>query len=218
MPIVPRGTPADELDACLKASFIWQHVKVLTLRTNIRVHLHGDQTAGDLSNLLLRIGNGEIPSAADGQIVIPSACGQIVQSLDNLKESVYPNITENFNKPEWLCQRAILAPLNDAVNAINDRILQEIPGPEKTYKSVDSTLDRDHAIQFPTEFLNSVELPGMPPHNMRLKVGCPVMLLRNLDAPRLCHGTRLIIKTLHPHVTEATILTGCAEGETTFIP
>jgi ATP-dependent DNA helicase PIF1 len=53
---------------------------------------------------------------------------------------------------------------------------------------------------------------------LELKVGTPIMLLRNLDAPRLCNGTRLSVKSLMPHVIEATILIGCANGEDVFIP
>jgi ATP-dependent DNA helicase PIF1 len=44
------------------------------------------------------------------------------------------------------------------------------------------------------------------------------MLLRNLDAPRLCNGTILCVKSLIPHVIEATILTECAKDEDVFIP
>ena len=44
------------------------------------------------------------------------------------------------------------------------------------------------------------------------------MLLRNLDPPSLCNGTRLIVKSMRAHVIEATILTGCSQGEDVFIP
>ncbi|XP_029655654.1 uncharacterized protein LOC115229442 [Octopus sinensis] len=34
----------------------------------------------------------------------------------------------------------------------------------------------------------------------------------------MCSGTRLIIRQLHPHLLEATILTGQGKGENVFIP
>ncbi|XP_014779170.1 uncharacterized protein LOC106875509 [Octopus bimaculoides] len=44
------------------------------------------------------------------------------------------------------------------------------------------------------------------------------MLLRNLDPPKLCNGTRLIVRQMYPHLLEATILTGQGKGENVFIP
>lgn len=44
------------------------------------------------------------------------------------------------------------------------------------------------------------------------------MLIRNIDAPRLCNGTRLVVKQLFQHIIEATVMTGCAKGEDVFIP
>ena len=82
------------------------------------------------------------------------------------------------------------------VNDLNFKIQQLLPGELVSYKSIDTVCDASEAVNYPTEFLNSLDLPGMSPHHLQLKVGSPVILLRNLDPPRLCNGTRLVIKKL----------------------
>lgn len=43
------------------------------------------------------------------------------------------------------------------------------------------------------------------------------MLMRNIEPPRLCNGTRMIVTGLQPNVIEADIITGRFHGETAFI-
>ena len=101
---------------------------------------------------------------------------------------------------------------------MNDSLLETLPGDATTYMSIDTVTNVDDAVCYPTEFLNSLEIPGLPPHILSLKVYAPVILIRNLDPPKLCNGTRLIIKTLFPNVVEATVLTGAGSGESVFLP
>ena len=59
------------------------------------------------------------------------------------------------------------------------------------------------------EFLNSLKTSGIPNHKLRIKVGTPIILLRNLDqTDGLCNGTRLVVTRLGSSVVEAEIITG----------
>jgi len=69
------------------------------------------------------------------------------------------------------------------------------------------------------DFLNSIKVSGLPNHSLRLKIGCPVMLLRNINANEgLMNGTRLQIIQLMDFMVEARILTGAKVGEIAYIP
>ncbi|KAL6646681.1 hypothetical protein ACP70R_015758 [Stipagrostis hirtigluma subsp. patula] len=72
---------------------------------------------------------------------------------------------------------------------------------------------------YPQEFLNTIQMSGLPDHHLQLKVGVPIMLLRNLDPTKgLCNGTRLIVTQLTHRIIEAEIITGKAKGSKAYIP
>src|SRR3954469_11407890 len=80
--------------------------------------------------------------------------------------------------------------------------------------------DRERIIDnLPMEYVNGITIAGFPLHKTVLKVGIPVILLRNLDpASGLCNGTRLLITRLGGRVIEGRILTGSCAGNVVFIP
>jgi hypothetical protein len=50
---------------------------------------------------------------------------------------------------------------------------------------------------YPMEFSNTLQFSGIANHKLKLKVGVPILLLRNLNQSiGFCNGTRLIVKRL----------------------
>ena len=218
LPVIPRSTAADELNACLKASNLWRYVKNLKL-TNMRVALQNDISAEVFSNTLLDIGNGKIHvDSSTGLISFPQFFCQFTTSKEELISKVFPNISVNYKNHDWLRQRAILAAKNKDVDDLNLKLQSQIDGQMHSFKSIDSIMDPSEAVNYPTEFLNSLDLPGLPLHNLQLKFGSVIIMLGNLNQPKLCNGTRLAVKKIMKHLIEATIIVGKFKGEDVLIP
>ncbi|CAD7001591.1 unnamed protein product [Ceratitis capitata] len=172
----------------------------------MRVQMLQDPSAETFSKQLLDIGNVKIAIDGTGYVKFPTDFCTIADSQDTLIEQIFPDVHTQYISHEWLAERAILAAKNVDVHHLNLQML--LPGNLVSYKSIDTVCVDSEAVNFPTEFLNSLELPGMPPHNLQLKVGSPIILLRKLNPPRLCNGTRLIIHKLMKDLIEARILNG----------
>ncbi|KAK9715851.1 hypothetical protein RND81_06G194000 [Saponaria officinalis] len=144
--------------------------------------------------------------------------------LQKVVDEIYPNFIDHSKDDNYLRERAILTPLNETADTVNDFMTNLIPGEFNVYKSCDeicaSSLDNDEQFTaYPTEYLNSLHLQGLPNHELRLKEGMPVMLLRNIKPSQgLCNGTRLIITRTGKFIIEARIITGSKVGTQVLIP
>ena len=88
------------------------------------------------------------------------------------------------------------------------------------YLSADAVvIGDDQGLYVTTEFLNKIELSGLPPHLLTVKVGCVMMLLRNLNPKHgLCNGTRLLITSMTQRLIKGIVLTGSFQGTKCIIP
>ena len=189
------------------------------LHTNMRVHLHGDEAAGEFAGQLLAIGDGKYPIDTGPDIIQwPENIGTFACSIDELVSNVYPDLLSNFRNIAWLSERCILAPLNQTTRTINDTLVAQLPGETVEYRSLDSVLDESQAMHFPIEFLNSLEVSGFPSHTLSLKLSAPIIILRFLDPPKVTNGTRCVITKLSANTIEAKISHGRYAGHDIIIP
>ena len=219
LPVIQGGTRGNIVDSCLKKSFLWEHVVVKHLNTNMRVHLHGDEAAGEFAGQLLAIGDGKYPIDTSPDVIqLPESIGTFVCNIEELVSKVYPDLLSNFRNMTWLSERCILAPLNESTRAINTALVAQLPGECVEYRSLDSVLNESQAVHFPIEFLNSLEISGFPSHLLLLKVSAPIIILRSLDPPKVTNGTRCVITKLSANTIEAKISHGRYTGHDIIIP
>ncbi|GFV04814.1 ATP-dependent DNA helicase [Trichonephila clavipes] len=168
LPVVLRGTRVDIVKACLKTSFLRPHIKVVSLRINMLVHLQHDLRAEIFSKLLIDIGDGKIKEM-EGRINILESLRNMVGDLITLTERIYPNIHQiGIDCSSWFKERAILTPTNDSANNINNFLLNKLTTKHAKYESVDSVMEAKDAVHYPVEFLNTLNpLSGyLPPEKL----------------------------------------------------
>jgi PIF1-like helicase/Helicase len=232
LPVIPKGSRQDIVNASLNSSKLWSHCKVLTLTKNMRLQVQSCPEEIDeikeFSEWILSVGNGTEGGDNDGyaEIEIPEdlLIKEASDPISAIVNSTYPDFMVNLNNSSFFEDRAILCPTLEDVDSINNFMLNMLPGEEVTYLSSDSICKSDMNVEslediYTLEILNSLRCSGVPNHMLKLKVGCPIMLLRNLDRSMgLCNGSRLIVTKLGKHVVEAKIITGDKIGEKVLIP
>ena len=85
--------------------------------------------------------------------------------------------------------------------------------------SADSCDTDAHSVLYAVEYLNTLTPSGLPPHKLLLKVGAPVMLLRNMNGNRgQANGTIAVVRAIQRYVLEIEIVTGRWAGDIVFLP
>ncbi|XP_010480490.1 PREDICTED: uncharacterized protein LOC104759239 [Camelina sativa] len=230
LPVITGGSRQDTVLATINRSYLWDSCNFYSLTQNMRLKVDEIKFA----QWILQVGDGTAPKREQHRnsydevddikinraLLLHNGDKRIAQ----LAADVYTDFTNSYLDREYITKRAILTPKNDTAHELNMFLQNKIPGDAKTYLSFDSiemdgdSTDSDELL-YPAEFLNSLKISGMPDHCLELKIGSPVMLIRNLNQKEgLCNGTRLIVTRLGTRVIEAEILTGIAVGNKVVIP
>ena len=217
LPVVQRAGRAGIVSKTLKRCGFWKDVRILKLTINERVRRNGDTPeAKEFANFLVELGEGKLPlhpEMGPNLIRIPDKYIFGSESVEDLVNWCYPQISEPSAAID-ASGRAILAPKNCDVDHINNLALSLMQGEVFVFESADSVKSEEQAGTFPVEYLNSISASGLPPHRLSLKVGCPVILIRNLDVSKgLCNGTRLIVKQILSRLLKLELMNGSQAGK-----
>ncbi|GKC39050.1 ATP-dependent DNA helicase PIF1-like protein [Tanacetum coccineum] len=103
------------------------------------------------------------------------------------------------------------------IDMVEDDKLTEV-GMQTVDKHPKGLDDNFNESLYSPDVLNCLKFSGIPNHRLALKVGAPVMLLRNIDqSASLCNGTGLRITKLGERCIEAEIITGTKVGGKLFL-
>ncbi|XP_063936175.1 uncharacterized protein LOC108225973 [Daucus carota subsp. sativus] len=237
LPVIRKATRAQVVGAAFNRSKLWYSCDVFLLRQNMRLRdgntAEENKRIKEFSDWQLAVGDGRLPTISpaeanhESKVEIPDQF--VVRNegrhpIETLFDIVYKDFESSMSSKAYLSSRAILTPTNVWVDDINVRVLEKIPGTCHTYLSQDSMEDSvsphsDFDASFPIEYLNSLDMPCLPKHELKVKVGAVVMLMRNLNQILgLCNGTRMIVTDCKKNSIECEILCGSQMGTRHLIP
>ncbi|XP_057779966.1 uncharacterized protein LOC130998566 [Salvia miltiorrhiza] len=191
LPVIPKGSRQQIVNSTINSSYIWKNCKILRLTKNMRL-----QQASSVDEAHeLEVFSSWIAGIGDGTVGY-SRDGRTVVKIPN--DILLHNSGDSLRDMNTFDGRNYLSSDTACRSNSSNSLFNEFHTPE---------------------FLNGIKCSGTPNHQLFLKIGTPVMLLRNIDhANGLCNGTRLIITRLGDRVLEARLLNGHNAGDIVLIP
>ena len=238
LPVLPGANEPDQVANTILHHYTLSegYMKRRSLTTNMRL-LHGgggeDTTHRDW---LLRLGAGQLPkieAVHQQAVALPEhLCMPSGSTAEDFVAWIFPDVLSRVQlaltqvdtelHDAWFRTRAILTSRNAVAWQVNDMILEQLdPATEHLAMSLDSIADAeaDDATNFPVEFLNSLTPSGLPPHELRLRVGAVVIVLRNLDREQgICNGCRCLVVKISTRLLDVRLLTGRSAGKRYLLP
>uniref|UniRef100_A0ACD5ZSL2 Uncharacterized protein n=1 Tax=Avena sativa TaxID=4498 RepID=A0ACD5ZSL2_AVESA len=123
LPVVTRGTRAQITDATLQRSYLWEKIRKIRLKCNMRA-----QTDQWFSSYLLRIGDGTEETIGGDYVRLPDDIvipySPTDEPVNKLIEEVFPSLHENAASGSYMSARAILSTKNEHVDNLNTKMIE----------------------------------------------------------------------------------------------
>ena len=160
--------------------------------------------------------------ALNGYIVLPNYIPWVPKVVE-LFDQMFPQIEMRtaYQDSEFFRGRGILTPFNAVKLDMSREVLSHMVENENhSLFGVDSAEDEDPTLQqFSVESLQNINLAGLPLSKLELRIGAPVMLLRNIDQTyRLNNGSRLVISQIGVRVIAGHLQGGDFDSQLRLIP
>ena len=182
-PVIPRGTKADLLNACISRCEFWPQFHITRLIAPIR---NADDPA--LASFVDEIGDGAGPR------VDLSFFSHTTDIRDIINFVYGQNVISDPTACLWRC---ILAPTNAQVDLYNAAVLSLLPSASRQYHAADSLAEHAEAAEvagsnpdvYPPlpnpdavlDYVRHQRPNGMPDYSLTVKVGGVYCLLRNFS-------------------------------------
>ncbi|GJQ92839.1 DNA helicase [Tanacetum coccineum] len=236
LPVKKNASRTGIIASSIAESYLWRHFSLHHLTKNMRLHDRNmneteRQKVTTFAKWLLDIGDDHLGTSDE---VDPENASWVDIPDDyripddengtlNLIRFIYDDNTLQIPTPQQLQEKVIVCSKNEVVDIVNTKVMSMIPGRPHVYGSYDEALPHGHdggevLLLYPREYFNTLSFVGLLPHNLELKIGTPIILLRNINIVGVfCNGTRLIVKQLLAKVIKAQIIIGTRIGQKVYL-
>jgi hypothetical protein len=222
LPIIIGGSRAAVVGACIKKSALWPNITQLHLHQNMCLNTNVQKKA-NFARWQLKVGQGQHTNAFFN-ISLPNYFCYPENTMDSLLDTIYPGIHMPGHSDQYFSEHIILSTINNKVNKLNNIVFSKFPSNAQLFPSVDFIPNSERLgeqnpmLNYPVEYLNKINCESLPLAKLKLKTGCPVIVLKNLDtANGVCNGSRGILTRYSNRVLEVKLLTGKHARETVSI-
>ncbi|OAV90340.1 hypothetical protein PTTG_28369 [Puccinia triticina 1-1 BBBD Race 1] len=182
LPVVKYNEYPPASFSTIKSSTLWDNISPF----NLDLHRKKKNNIDFAASLLL-LGEGKRQKSDYAVIKLRHINVASYKSRDEMRSALITFVYDDLvlvrsakAATTYLNERCILAPLNKDVKKLNDEVLSLLPGDLVTLTSID-TPDPDSISSLPEECLNKLSFSGFPEHEISIKLGMPLVIIRNLS-------------------------------------